>query len=495
MRVLLVTPPYHAGVVESAGSWPHLGFIYIAGEVRRAGHEVAIYDAMSEFHSIDEIRDRLRDFRPDLVGVSAKTPALYAAVDVARVAKEEFPGVFTALGGIHPTFCYREVLERYPEVDFVVRGEGEQTLPDLLAALDENRHDPTSRLFSVRGIAYRHNEEVVATPPRPFIHDLDILEPAWDLVNWADYRLHFVPGSRVATASSSRGCSNECGFCSQQKFWQRTHRCRRPEPFLAEVELLHERYGVNYVMLTDEYPTRDRARWEAILDGLIERRLPVKLLIETCVADILRDADLMRKYREAGVWHIYVGVEGTNQERLDLFKKNIQCEQSRRAIGLINGAGIISETSFILGVPEETPKSISATFELAQHYDPDYAHFLMLAPWPFADMYERLKPYIEEEDLSRYNLVEPVIKPVAMSRDELMAASVDCYRRFYMGKLPRWHAMPDGFKRDYLLGSMEAMLKLSFLKKHGHGLGEMPAEVERMLAGLAVPAHSHAGTS
>ncbi len=155
----------------------------------------------------------------------------------------------------------------------------------------------------------------------------------------------------------------------------------------------------------------------------------------------------------------------------------------RSAISLINGAGILSETSFILGVPEETAESIAATLELAKHYDPDYAHFLMLAPWPFADMYPELRPYIETDDFSKYNLVEPVIKPLAMTRDELMGAAVDCYRQFYMGKLPQWNALPDGFRRDYLLGSMQAMLKLSFLKKHGATLGEMPAEVASLLTG------------
>lgn len=483
MRVVLVTPPYHAGVVESAGCWPHLGFIYIAGALRAAGHEPAIYDAMSKGHSLARVRAELRRLRPDVVGVSAKTPALYAAMDVLRVAKEEFPTAVTLVGGVHPTFCFREVLRDYPQVDFAVRGEGEQTLPELLAVL-ANRHNGSSAgVHAVRGIAFREGEAVVTTPPRPFIHDLDALTPAWDLVPWADYKLHFVPGSRVATVSSSRGCSNECGFCSQQKFWQRSHRARRAEPFLAELEHLHVSYGVDYFLLTDEYPTRDRARWEAILDGLIERRLPVRLLIETCVGDILRDADILDKYRAAGVWHIYVGVEGTHQERLDLFKKHIQCEQSRRAIALINGADIISETSFILGVPEETPQSIAATLELAKHYGPDYAHFLMLAPWPFADMYEGLRPYIETEDLSRYNLVEPVIRPRAMSRAELMGAAIDCYRQFYMWQLPRWHGLPAGFKREYLLGSMAAMLRHSFLKKHGHGLGEIPAAVARYLRG------------
>mgnify|MGYP005862286887 CR=1 FL=1 len=105
MRVALVTPPYHAGVVESAGCWPHLGFVYIAGALRAAGHEPAIYDAMSRGHNLAHVRAELRRLCPDVVALSAKTPALYAAMDVLRLAKEEFPTAVTVVCADHPTFC------------------------------------------------------------------------------------------------------------------------------------------------------------------------------------------------------------------------------------------------------------------------------------------------------------------------------------------------------------------------------------------------------
>jgi anaerobic magnesium-protoporphyrin IX monomethyl ester cyclase len=288
----------------------------------------------------------------------------------------------------------------------------------------------------------------------------------------------------VATVSCSRGCISECGFCSQQKFWHRTYRQRSSENFLEEVDLLYGRYGVNVFLLTDEYPTRDRHRWEGILDGLIERHYPAHFLIETCVGDIVRDADIMGKYREAGILHVYIGVEATKQERLDHFKKDIRCEQSWEAIRLIEGAGMISECSFILGVPEETPETIRDTLELAEHYNPDYAHFLMLAPWPYADMYQQLEPYIEVWDLSKYNLVEPVIRPRAMSREALFQQVIHCYREFYMKKLPQWFEIADDFRRRYLIRSMLEMLKRSFLKEHRKGLGRIPAQAREYLARL-----------
>lgn len=180
----------------------------------------------------------------------------------------------------------------------------------------------------------------MVTPIRPFIPDLDTLRPAYELVPYEEYSLYFVPGSRVATISSSRGCIHECGFCSQQKFWCRTYRQRTPESFLSEIDLLFQKYGVNT--------------------------------------------------------------------------------------------------------------------------------FLFLTPWPYADMYGDLEPFIEVWDLAKYNLVEPVIRPRAMSRQELFQQVIGCYRQFYINKLPQWFELKDDFRRNYLIRSMLVMLKRSFLKEH-HG--------------------------
>src|SRR3989338_3534339 len=103
-RVLLITPPYHCGVVESAGRWPNLAFIYIAGELRKAGFEVAIYDAMSKFTGYNEIEAEIDEFKPDFVGSTAITATLYAAVEVLKRAKRINNKIITLLGGVHPTF-------------------------------------------------------------------------------------------------------------------------------------------------------------------------------------------------------------------------------------------------------------------------------------------------------------------------------------------------------------------------------------------------------
>ena len=214
---------------------------------------------------------------------------------------------------------------------------------------------------------------------------------------------------------------------------------------------------------------------------MIERRVGVHLLLETCVADILRDADLMDQYRRAGVLHIYVGVEATSQEQLDRFKKNIKCAHSREAIRLINRAGMLSECSFVLGMPDETPETIEQTFQLAKHYDPDFAHFLLIAPWPYADVYQELREYIREWDFAKYNFVEPVVEPEQMTRAEVAAAVIDCYRRYYLDKIQDYRLIKDDFKRQYLLNSMQVMTQNSFLTKHLNHLGAMPAAVRELL--------------
>ncbi len=133
-KVLLVTPPYHCGMVESAGVWMPLGLAYLAGSLRQAGYEPEIYDAMSLFHDMAQVRRSLADRRPDVVAVTAYTATMPAALDVLRAAKDECPGVVTVIGGVHPTHMAEEVLADRA-VDYVVRGEGESTLPELLDCL------------------------------------------------------------------------------------------------------------------------------------------------------------------------------------------------------------------------------------------------------------------------------------------------------------------------------------------------------------------------
>lgn len=478
-RIALVTPPYHSGVVETAGSWPNVAFVYIAGALREAGLEPVIYDAMTLGHDLERIAEELERIRPDVVLTSCYTPSYPAGIRLLQVAKDTLPGVVTGIGGVHAHFMYREVLERDGSVvDYVLRGEGERTAPELMTCLAAG-DDPAK----VLGIAFVRDGGVVATSPRPFIHDLDALTTAWDLVDWEIYRFYPMPDTKLAIVSTSRGCDQQCSFCSQQAFWERTWRSRSAESVVAELEMLRDRFGVGVVMFSDETPTLDAERWSRFLDLMIEREVGTHLLMETRVDDILRDRALMPRYKEAGVSHIYVGVERTDQATLDMFKKNTEVSMGKEALDLINAHDMITETSLVLGLPDDTSETIEATFQLAQHYDPDLAFFLTIAPWPYADMYGELEPYIVSRDYEDYNLVAPVVKPKTMTTDELMKQVIECYRRFYMGKLKRVPEMSP-YKREYFMVTMKLLMENSYLRQHMGGLGQMPAEVDALLGAL-----------
>lgn len=471
-RVALVTVPYHSGVVESAGTWLNVGFVYIAGALREAGYEVDYYDAMALWHNEDQIRQRLEDFRPDVVCTSAFTAAIVAATKLLRLAKTIDPEIVTVIGNVHATFCYPEMLKTDGDaIDFVVRGEGERTLPELLACLNAG-DDPAK----VAGIAFERDGGVIATRSAPFIRDLDALPTAWDLVEWPIYTYRAKKNSRLAIISTARGCMEDCSFCSQKLFWRRGWRARSAENVVAELEMLHQTYGVNVAMLADEIPTLDRQRWERILDLMIERQPGVRLLMETRVDDIVRDADIMDRYALAGVEHIYVGVEAGKQATLDLFKKGSKAEDSRRAIEIINQADIVSETSFVLGMPDDTPETFQEAVELAKEYNPDMAFFLAIAPWPYADLYPQLKDHVAVKDYSQYNLVAPVVKPNNMSLEEVERELGRASRNFFMHKFQNLGELST-WKQEFMLAVFDILINHSYLS----------GQMQEMAAGQRMP--------
>ena len=486
-RVALITPPYHSGVVESAGTWLNVGFVYMAGSLRAAGYEVDYYDAMSLWHKWPEIQARIEAFEPDVIATTAYTASIVKALELCDLAKQTNPSLITVLGNVHAAFCYDEVLrDAHEAVDYIVRGEGEVTLVELLDCLNAEG-DPAT----VNGLAFWRNNAVVVTPKAPYIHDLDSLPTAWDLVEWPIYSYRAKNNARLAIISTARGCKSHCSFCSQQLFWSQSWRARSAENVVDEIEMLAETYGVEVAMLADELPTYDRERWEKILDLMIERQVTVKLLMETRVDDILRDADIMWKYKKAGVEHIYVGVEAGSQETLDLFNKDTVVAQSKQAIDIINGADIVSETSLVLGLPDDTVESIAQTVELAKHYNPDMAFFLAIAPWPYAELYPQLEPYVFTKDYSRYNLVEPVIKPKNMTVKQLEKELGKAAQKFYMHKFKHLHELTP-WKQEFMLSVLDIFINHSYLagqmKDAMRDGKDMPEEVKALMR--AVKGHT-----
>ncbi len=476
-KILFITPPYHAGVVEVAGAWVPLSLVYVAGAAMDAGYETEIYDAMTKNVGYEEIRNKIDESRPDFVGTSAFTASSPDAIKVLELAKSINPDIVTIIGGVHPTFMYEEMFSITDSIDYIVRGEGELTLPELLDAVSNNES-----VSGIKGIVYKEHDKVIVTQDRPFLHSFDAQTMGWDLLDWDDYTYYILPGSRLASVCTSRGCEQECTFCSQQKYWKKTWRGRSPQDVVEEIELLNSRYGVNVVLFTDDYPSPDRERWEKILDLLIEKDMDMKILMETRAEDIVRDEDILDKYKKAGIIHIYVGTEATEQASLDYIKKDLSVDESKKALSLLREKGIVTETSMILGYPDETEESVARTLELAIEFNPDFAHFLAIAPWPYSDIYDDLKDYIVVTDYRKYNLIDPIVKPKAMTLEELDRAMMDCYRTFYMHKYAEMKIEEkDEFKKKYMLTSIKLMMSNSFIKKKMGSLGEMPEEVKKII--------------
>ena len=460
MRILLIHPNYHSGGAEIAGNWPPAWVAYLTGYLKAAGYtDVSFVDAMTHHLDDDTVRRRIEEIRPDVVGCTAITPAIYKAESVLKIAKQVNPDIVTVLGGIHGTFMYPQVLKEAPWIDAVVRGEGEQVFLNLIRAVDDGSFLSDRR--SVCGIAYAAEGQVIATPAEPPIQDLDRIQPDWGILEWDQY-IYIPLGVRVAIPNFARGCPFTCSFCSQWKFW-RDYRIREPKAVVDEIETLVKDHGVGFFILADEEPTIHRKKFIAFCEELIERKLPVHWGINTRVTDILRDEKLLPLFRKAGLVHVSLGTEAAAQLKLDRFNKETTIAQNKTAIQLLRAAGIVTEAQFIVGLENETAETLEETYRMARDWNPDMANWAMYTPWPFSDLFQELGDKVEVFDFEKYNFVTPIMKPDAMDRAELLDRVMNNYRRFFMNKtFFQYPWEKDKFRRKYLMGCLKAFLKSGF---------------------------------
>jgi len=465
MRIALVHPNYHSGGAEIAGNWPPAWAAYLAGHLQEAGFtDIHFIDAMTNHLTDDELRTRLRELKPDVVGTTAITPSIYVAEQVLKIAQEECPEAVRVLGGIHATFMYKQVLSEAPWVDVIVRGEGEEIFRDLISCIADGRWPEDRR--KIRGLAFAEDEQFVATQAAPTVKDIDAINPDWSLLEWSKYI--YVPlGVRVAIPNMARGCPFTCSFCSQWKFW-RDYRVRDPKKVVDEIETLVRDHNIGFFILADEEPTINRKKFIAFCEELIARGLNEKVTwgINTRVTDIYRDRELLPFYRKAGLVHVSLGTEAAAQLKLDRFNKETKVAENKEAIRLLREADIFVEAQFIVGLDNETPETLEETFQMAWDWQPDLANWAMYTPWPFTPLFAEIKDKVEIFDFSKYNFVTPIMAPDAMDRATLLDRVMHNYRRFYSRKALFYYPWRGtGFRRRYLLGCLKAFLKAGFQRK------------------------------
>jgi anaerobic magnesium-protoporphyrin IX monomethyl ester cyclase len=464
MRVLLMHPNYHSGGAEIAGNWPPAWVAYLTGYLKDGGYtDVTFVDAMTHHLTEDQVRARIEEVQPDVIGCTAITPAIYKAERLLQIAREVKPDVVTVLGGIHGTFMYPQVLKEAPWIDAIVRGEGEQVFLNLVRAVDDGSF--ARDRSAVRGIAYADADgRVVATPAEPTLEDLDRVAPDWSILDWDKY-IYIPMNRRVAIPNFARGCPFTCSFCSQWKFW-RDYRVRDPVKVVDEIENLVRHHDVGFFILADEEPTIHRKKFVQFCEELIRRDLPVLWGINTRVTDILRDEKLLPMFRRAGLIHVSLGTEAAAQLKLDRFNKETTIAQNKKAIRLLKDAGIVTEAQFIVGLENETAETLEETYRMARDWNPDMANWAMYTPWPFSDLFQELGDKVEVFDFEKYNFVTPIMKPDAMDRGELLDRVMNNYRRFFMNKtFFQYPWTKDKQRRRYLMGCLKAFMKSGFERK------------------------------
>ncbi len=463
MRIMMIQPNYHAGGAEIAGNWPPSWVPYIGGALKQAGYnQVRFIDAMTFDIPDDTLRQIIRLNKPDVIMATAITPMILKAQETLRIAREERPNAKLILGGIHPTFMYTQVFSEAPWIDYIVRGEAEEIIIELLRSIEAGS-DLKDRP-NIKGIAYIEDEKVVATVAGDPIADLDTLSPDWSLLEWDKY-IYVPMNVRVAVPNFARGCPFTCRFCSQWKFWRR-YRARNPMKFVDEVESLVRDFNVGFFILADEEPTLNRKKFTALCEELVKRKLPVLWGINTRVTDIMRDQALLPLWRKAGLIHISLGTEAAAQMNLEIFRKQTTIEQNKKAVQLIQDAGMVAEAQFIMGMENETPELIEETYRLALDWKVDMANWNMYTPWPFAELFEELGDRVEVRDYSKYNFVTPIMKPDLMEREDVLKCVLRNYARFYARKaFLEYPFIKEKAKRKYMLGCLRAFAKTTFEKR------------------------------
>ncbi len=457
--MLLVVPhqPASAEILKGAsGITQPLGLGYIAAFLERSGAKVAILDNSIEELGPAEFKRKVLELRPLIVGISVSSSSHNTALELARLVKEADGSVLVAAGGSHASALPHKILEN-PCVDFVVRGEGEETSLELLKAVKEGT-DPAA----VKGLVFRSGGQVIETPERPPVQDIDTLPfPAHHLMRMGQYSL---PASRRLTSApaaaiiTSRGCPYGCYFCSHNNVFKGKVRFRSPKSVLAEIKHLRENFGVGEILFWDDSFLLDKERALEICGLIRESGIKITWSCSSRVDHIT--ADLAREMRAAGCRLVSFGVESGSPEIRAKLNKGTDLEQIRRAVKICREHDLLSFCSFMLGTPGETEETAAETIAFARELDPDFAICCIFAPLPGSVFFDRfvLEGRLDvstidwDQYINLFSTVHPVIAAGELSKDRLMELQKIFFRKFYFG--PRYI-----FRRLAKLRSLEHLMQ------------------------------------
>lgn len=409
------------------------GICWLAAVLRSNNYAVEIIDAPPLKMDNPSLADLIIQKKPKYLGITACTPDIFGAADLAKRLKSRMPDIIIIIGGPHVTATSEETMVRFPVFDIGVIGEGETSIIDLLDTLERKSG---KGLADVDGIIYRDNGKLLSTSPRQFISDIDSLPlPAWDLL--PDIRKFYLAPAwtmhrgKTATIITSRGCPFQCIFCDRKVFGNRT-RYHSAEYVLTMIRTMHYKYDISHFRISDDNFIANKKRLRDICHLIIKEKIEITW---SCLARIDSiDSESLFLMKKAGCWSIAFGVETGSQKIHDFEKKMVTLEGIEKAVTLTRKSGIRTIGLNIIGHPLETIETIKSTIEFNKKIRIDDFKTQFMVPFPGTELYNYADQYGKfDKDWGKMSVFqEPIFVPNDLTKEELILWNKKAFWSFYL---------------------------------------------------------------
>jgi anaerobic magnesium-protoporphyrin IX monomethyl ester cyclase len=432
MKILLVVPNYlQSNFMISASFYPPLGIAMVGAALKKAGHDVRIIDATAERMNIHALTREATRFKPDVIGFTSNIAYAHKGTLTARWLNLHMPSTPVIFGGPWATSRY-EYLLSIDAINYVVLGEGEETVVDLVSAIEHGQD-----IMGVEGIAFKKDGRIVNTRPRPFNENLDSLPfPAWELL--PGHRKYFwdPKGSHYYPLITSRGCPYGCINCSKLVHGYKM-RYRSVENVMAEIRYLHDRFKADEIIIIDDGFNYDIDRAERICDEIMKLGFKIHLRFTNGLRADKISPRLAWKLKQAGAYDIVIGIESGNQELVNKIGKNLDLAKVEASVKMLKRLGIFTSGFFMVGMPGESIRSLLDTKRFVKRLDLDIALISRAIPFPGTRLYDIVKKrgrFSEAFERSPifYHERTPAFEVEGMPARLVELGFQDLYRSFYL---------------------------------------------------------------
>ncbi len=432
MNILLINPSQKKVYGEKVSPpYPPLGLLMIGSVLKEMSQNVKLIDIDVQNYDDTKLIYELKNFKPDLVGLTCVTPTFNSACHIAKIVKNNSSAAIV-LGGVHPTTVPDECLKK-TEIDFLVAGEGEITIKELVEFLQNNRKD----FEKIKGLYFRRGQEIIKGSARPLIKNLDNLPfPAWELIeNLYNYQQPDAVYQPVISLMTTRGCPFSCIFCSSRQVFGQIYRSRSKESLISEIKYYIEEFKIKELHIMDDAFALDKSRTIELCRAIKENNFNLILSFANGLRADSVDEEVLLALKNAGFRDLGFGVETGDEKILKLIKKNTTKDVIRRAFNLAKKIGFNTWGFFMIGLPGETKETIRKTINFAKELNPDFAKFLIFKPFPGTEIFKSLKENnaIIDFNYDHYGVYTPPVHQFpSLSAKKMLDWQRRAYWEFYL---------------------------------------------------------------